>query len=398
MVGYQVLAAVFWISVGLIIYVYAGYPLILSFISVFFPSRTFSKEYIPSVTLLIAAYNEEDVIAEKIENSFSLGYPRDKLQILVAADGSDDQTVEIVRQFEDKEVLLSYVPERGGKMAAINRAMQVATGEIVVFSDANNMYAKDAIRVLVAPFSDARVGTTTGAKMILEDDRGISQSEGLYWKYEAFIKKQETRLGTCTSSVGEMTAIRRNLYQAPPSNIINDDFYLIADIIRRGYQNIYVPDAKSFEKVSATAQDEVIRRTRIITGRYQAIAMAHTLLPWKRPLVVWQMVSHKFMRPLVPFFMLGALLSNILLIIWRPLPGLLPLIRLANPYNYVFMILQTAFYCMAIMGNLLPSRGVLAKLFYIPTFLVNSNYAAVAGLYKYVFGKQSHLWQRVKRS
>ena len=178
----------------MILYTYAGYPLLLALLA---RTRRKPAPYPaaqPLVTLLIAAYKEEAVIARKLDNSLELDYPRERLQILVAADGSDDRSAEIVQGYADHGVELNYTPERGGKMAAINRAMPNARGEIVVFSDANNMYDPRAIRELIAPFADPKVGAVTGAKTIVQDEGGLSESEGLYWKYESFIKKQETRL------------------------------------------------------------------------------------------------------------------------------------------------------------------------------------------------------------
>ena len=197
-----------------------------------------------------------------MENSLALDYPRDLLQILIAADGSDDGTDSVVREFAQRGVELSFDPQRNGKMAAINRAMKTVRGEIVVMSDANNLYSSGTLRALVAPFQDASVGASGGAKKILQGDGALGSSEGLYWKYESWIKKQETRLGCTTGAAGEAFAIRHSLFVPPPSGIINDDFYMMMTVIKRGYRMIYVPEAESYERVSLTSADEVERRTR----------------------------------------------------------------------------------------------------------------------------------------
>jgi cellulose synthase/poly-beta-1,6-N-acetylglucosamine synthase-like glycosyltransferase len=351
--------------------------------------------------LLVAAYNEERVIARKLDNSLELDYPLDRIQILVAADGSDDRTAEVVERYAQCGVELNHLPERRGKMAAINRAMSRARGEIVVFTDANNLYEPQAVRQLVAPFADPRVGAVTGAKIITGDGSSLSESEGLYWKYESFIKEHETRLGTCTAAVGEIFAIRRELFEPPPTNIINDDFYMACDLIQRGFNLIYNPGARSYETASASAQDEVVRRTRMIVGRYQALALAPRLLPWKRPLVVWQIISHKFLRPLVPFGMIGALLANLAALTWPPVAvgngWFEGAFALAPNFNWAFLLLQGIFYGMAVLGNLLPIHGPIGRMLYLPTFLVNSNLAALIGLYRYFTGQQEHIWQRVPR-
>jgi cellulose synthase/poly-beta-1,6-N-acetylglucosamine synthase-like glycosyltransferase len=393
----MITGVLFWLFVFLIVYTYLGYPLLLALLARLRPKPHFYSSDPPALTLLIAAYNEEKVIARKIENSLSLNYPRDQLQILVAADGSDDRTAGIVRQYAGRGVELSYVPERQGKMAAINRAVEKAQGEIVIFSDANNMYETHALWALVAPFSDPDVGAVTGAKYILRGGGTLGASEGLYWKYESFIREQETRLGCCTGVVGELLAVRKSLFAPPPRRVINDDFYIAMQIIRSCYRVIYAPQAKSFESISMTAYDEVKRRSRIVAGRYQAIAMAPRLLSWKRPLVVWQVLSHKFLRPLVPFAMLGAFLANLAALIWPPAAGGAALLRLATPFNLLFFGLQIAFYLLAWAGSFLRRESKIGKLLYLPAFLVNSNLAAVMGLYTFATGRQTVLWQRVNR-
>lgn len=391
----MIAALIFWLCVLLVVYTYAGYPLLLALLARLRSHPVQAQPQTPSLTLLIAAYNEEQVIAARLENALAQDYPRDRLQILVAADGSTDETAALVADFIPQGVELSFSPERRGKMAAINHAMQTARGEIVVFSDANNIYSPDALRQLAAPFADPQVGAVSGAKVILKGDGALGDSEGLYWKYESFIKKQETRLGSCTGVAGEILAVRRSLFTPPPARVINDDFYLALSVIRRGSRVVYQPAARSAERVSASAQDEMIRRSRITAGRYQAIGMATALLPWKQPLVVWQVVSHKFLRPLVPFAMLGALLANLAALIWPPVSG--GLLALAAPWNWVILAAQAAFYGAALLGSLTGGKGRLGKLLYLATFLVNSNAAALSGLARYLTGRQGAAWKRVNR-
>src|ERR1044072_7753523 len=216
----------------------------------------------PAVTLLIAAYNEEAVIEEKIKNSLTINYPKELFQVLIVTDGSADKTPEIAKRYTNYGIEILHEPERRGKMAAINRALPSARGEIAVFSDANNDYQADTILKLIQPFGNPAVGGMTAAKFIGQGDGSLGASEGLYWKYESFIKKQESQAGSCTSAAGEVLAIRKNLYVAPPDKVINDDFYIAMQIIRNGYRLVYAPDAKSIERVSPRAQDEIARRTR----------------------------------------------------------------------------------------------------------------------------------------
>ena len=214
-----IIAILFWGSVFVILYALVGYPLIISLIAKGRGRHEYSQIDLPAVTLMIPAYNEEVIIGRKIENSLKLNYPKDKLQILVTADGSSDRTPDIVREYSEKGIELSYTPERGGKMAAINRAIDLVRGEIIVFSDANNFYEENSIRYLVAPFEDENVGGTTGSKRIIEDERDLSSAEGFYWKYESAIKLNESIVSSCTAAVGEMFAIRKTAFEFPPSNI-----------------------------------------------------------------------------------------------------------------------------------------------------------------------------------
>lgn len=392
------IALFFWISVGTILYTYFGYPILVFLLAkLIHKSATYPASQ-PPVTLLIAAYNEESVIEGKIQNALAVDYPKNLFQVLIVTDGSTDKTCDIVKRYTNKGVDLLYQPERRGKMAAINRALPQARGEIVIFSDANNFYPLDAICKLIGPFGDPEVGATTGAKVIEKGDGSLGTSEGLYWKYESFIKKQESLLGSCTSAAGEMLAIRKNLYSPPPENVINDDFFIAIQIVRSGYRLIYVPEAKSIERVSPSAEDEVTRRTRINAGRFQAIAMAKQILPFRRPLLVWQIFSHKFLRPLVPFGMIGAALFSLLTVIFPPKSQ--GLFILSKPYNLIFLGLQILFYALAWLGRNYGNRGdqnKLLRLLYLPTFLTNSNWAALLGFFRFLRGGQSHLWERIAR-
>jgi cellulose synthase/poly-beta-1,6-N-acetylglucosamine synthase-like glycosyltransferase len=387
------LGALFWLFVLLIVYIYAGYPLAIWLFSRMAPSSRMVSGALPSVTLLIAAYNEEKVIAQKIDNSLQMAYPRDKLQILVMDDGSEDRTQEIIKGYADRGVELAFNPPRRGKMAAINRAIRQARGEIVLFSDASNSYAPNVVDEMVIPFSDPRVGAVVGARAIDAGEGGLGESEGMYWRYESFIQRCESRIGCCTGIVGEILALRRDLFTPPPDGIINDDFYMAMQVVKRGYRVAYAPAARSFESISPHAQDGIERRRRIVAGRYQAIFHANRLLPWNRPIVVWQVVSHKFMRPLVPLFMIGALFVNLLALFFTARETAFPVLFLAPPYNWIAVSCQSVFYLLALGGRRMEKRpGGYFRFLYLPTFLFNSNWAALVGLYRFLTGNQTTQW------
>jgi cellulose synthase/poly-beta-1,6-N-acetylglucosamine synthase-like glycosyltransferase len=396
--GSVLIALLFWGSLGGILYTYFGYPILIFLLAKIIHRPETYQAYQPSVTLLIAAYNEEAVIEDKLKNSLTINYPKGLLQILVVTDGSGDKTPEIAKRYIPFGIEILHEPERRGKMAAINRALPQARGEIVVFSDANNYYQPDTIIKLTRPFAKPEVGAVTGAKVIGQGDGSLGASEGLYWKYESFIKKQESRAGSCTSAAGEVLAIRKSLYSPPPDHVINDDFYIAMQIVRKGYRLVYAPEAISMERVSPSAQDEIIRRTRINAGRFQAITMAKQILPFNRPLLVWQILSHKFLRPIVPFCMIGAALFNLLAVLFPPRAKGLWI--LSKPYSLFFAGLQVLFYALAWVGRRAGNRDEqsrLVRLFYIPTFLTNSNYAALMGFFRFLRGNQSPLWERIQR-
>lgn len=387
----KLLSWILWTSVGSIFYTYAGYPLLLSAFARLAGRRSseepaFRDADLPTATLIVAAYNEQDAIARKLENSLSLEYPFGRLQILVAADGSSDGTTGIVRSFAQRGVDMSYRSGREGKAAAINHAVAQARGEVIVFSDANNDYDPNAIRELARPFADPTVGGVVGAKHVFVGDGPLSDSEGLYWRYESYVRRMESSLGSCTGAVGEIFAIRRDLFESLPKDIVCDDFYMAARLLRRGYRVVYRPEAKSRERISVSATDERKRRAKIVAGRYQAIALAHRLLPIRRPLLAWQMLSHKFMRPFVPFAMAAALIANVLLA--------------TTPSRGYRLLLagQLGFYSLAALGAYVRSDTKIARLLYLPTFLVQSNLAAFMGLYRYLAERETmHLWERVAR-
>jgi cellulose synthase/poly-beta-1,6-N-acetylglucosamine synthase-like glycosyltransferase len=393
----KIFGLLFWVCIVLIGYVYVGYPVFLVLLAGLRRKQEAYPIITPQISLLIAAYNEQDVIASKLENTLALDYPTERLQVVVATDGSDDHTPQIVETFAERGVELSHDFHRRGKMAAINRALPRLKHEIIVLSDANNLYAPDALIELVKPFSDARVGAVTGSKNILDDPDAHAKADGLYWRYESAIKKYETALGSCTGVAGEILAIRRSLYRPPPDHVINDDFFIGMGVLRQGYRLVYAPAACSYERSSLTEQDEAVRRARIVAGRYQAMLMAGSVLPWRSPVLIWQVISHKFMRPLIPFLMIIAFLATLAACIW-PLPAAEPgWLYLAPPYNVLFLAAEILVCILAIFGSSLKNRGLLGKILYLPTFLVNSNLASLLGLYSFFTGKQTSLWRRARR-
>jgi cellulose synthase/poly-beta-1,6-N-acetylglucosamine synthase-like glycosyltransferase len=382
-------------------YIYAGYPLIIYLLARLKKPVMVEtpKSWLP-VTILIAAYNEDAVIQAKLHNSLSLDYPREKLQVLVAADGSNDRTVELVQEYAPRGVVLSYQPIREGKSMALNRAMEKVTGEIVLFSDANNMFEPDVLKRLVPYFSRADVGGVTGAKHVRAFDSALGHSEGLYWKYESFIKAQEARWHSCTAVTGEIFAVRSALYTPIPAKIINDDFYTMLSLLIRGFRVLYDAGAKSFEKVSQTAGGERERRARMTAGIYQIFPLVFSRDVMKHPGLFWQVVSHKLSRPVIPFAMLGTLLTGLLAVIFPAASAGNPMadfFRLAAPWGWIFLGLQGLFYLMAFIGSKIGKNGMIGRLLYVPAFLVSSNFALLMGFVRFSRRSQQSSWNRVRR-
>jgi cellulose synthase/poly-beta-1,6-N-acetylglucosamine synthase-like glycosyltransferase len=380
-------------SLGSILYVLIGYPagaIVLS--RIFGRDRRFSEADdadLPSLTVIVAAYNEEAVIADRIENLLSTDYPPDRLSVLVAADGSDDRTAEIARSFRQQGVRVLANGPRRGKPAAINRAIREVTSDVVVFSDANNKYEEDGLTRLLAPFSHPRVGAVTGAKRVRGSDSLTGAGEGLYWRYESLIKSAESRLGSCVGVNGEIFAVRAELLDDVPEDIINDDSYIAMRVLRAGFDVVYQPDAISWEPPSQTVEDDRLRRERIVAGRIQALARAPQIVPWRRPVVAWQIVSHKLLRPIIPPLAGVALVST--------LASLRDAARnrraLALPV--AAMISQLVVYVAAWVGRHSTRPGRLTR---AAAYLVDSNRASLAGTVGYLRGRQDVLWSKAHRA
>src|ERR1700691_126324 len=357
----------FWISAGFAVYVYIGYPILLWALQAVFRSAPGRQPVEPSVSLLVAAYNEAEVIADKIQNSLALDYPADKLEIIVASDGSKDATAEIVRPFavrENGRVRLLDFKQNRGKMAVLNDAVKELRGEVVAFSDASSMLAPDSVRVLVQSFNDPQVGAASGVYRLLKKDQAqLGAQEDLYWKYETFLKVQEAKLGAFTGAHGSLYAIRRELYPFPSENTINDDFTIPMRILERGHRVAYEPAAVAYEE--AHEMEGFSRRVRITAGNIEQLREIKGLLWPPRPFVLFCLLSHKTGRLMVPVFMLIALTANIML-------------RGQFPYNWI-LAGQGIFYGLALLGAIVSLRP---KVLRLPYYFCMINSALFAWIYQ----------------
>jgi cellulose synthase/poly-beta-1,6-N-acetylglucosamine synthase-like glycosyltransferase len=358
----------FWISAGFPVYIYIGYPILLWGLQAIFRPSPRRPSVEPSVSLLVAAYNEAAVIADKIRNSLALDYPPDKLEIVIASDGSKDATAEIVRSFAGGEsggrVRLLNFEENRGKTAVLNEAVPELHGEIVAFSDASSMLAGDSIRKLVQSFSDPHVGAASGVYRLLKTDQArLGSQENLYWRYETFLKVQEAKLGAFTGAHGSLYAIRRELYPFPSADTINDDFTIPLRILERGYRVAYEPAAVAYEE--AHEMEGFSRRVRITAGNIEQLREIKSLTWRSRPFVLFCLLSHKTGRLLVPVFILVALAANVVL-------------GRQFPYNW-FLWGQVLFYGLAVLGAMVSLRP---KILRLPYYFCMINSALFAWVYQ----------------
>lgn len=378
----------FWLSTFLFIVNYFAYPLAVVLVSMFVADEHEQKlgdeSYRPSISLIIAAYNEENVIGQKIENSLTIDYPGDRLEIIVVSDGSDDKTHEIALAFKDEGVVAMHEPERKGKSAAINRAAETAQGEILVFSDANNDFNRQSLSLLARHFFDESIGAVTGAKHIYqEDDREAAMGDGLYWKYESTIKKAESRIGSITSGDGEIFAVRKSVFNPIDTVLINDDAAITFDIVKQKYRVLYESGAKSFEQASRDLIEDFNVKVRMAAGGYQSIASEWSFL---FPPLSWFTLSfmlHKVLRWIVPLLLVIIYLTSISLA--------------SSPFYFTLAMLQTLFYGVSIFGWRSRKSVTLPSYIYIPTYFSVMNLALLFGLYRYVFGNQKVQWKKAER-
>jgi cellulose synthase/poly-beta-1,6-N-acetylglucosamine synthase-like glycosyltransferase len=376
---------VFWIGVILLVYIYAGYPVLVALAArlgraVAIPG---TEEYLPEVTVVITARNEKRNIEKKILNTLALDYPRDRMEILVVSDHSTDGTDTIVRRYEKEGVLLLSMERHVGKTQAQNAAASRARGEILVFSDANAMYVPGAVRHLVRPFGDPDVGCVSGELCYVNPEAScVGQEENLYWRYEKFIKQQENRIGTILGANGSIYAVRKSDYVVLEKDIISDfiEPLVIAD---RGKSVVYESRAVSYETVCHSFREEMIRKRRIVSRSLSSVFIHSYLLnPFRNPGIAFQLISHKLLRWLSPVFLFMAAVANPFLV---------------NPgfYGAVFL-LQILFYTWALVGWMGRNRRNMPAWFFVPYYGCLLEWASLLGIMDAIRGKSVLLWEPIR--
>jgi len=342
------------------------------------------KQFLPSVTMVISVYNEEKVIAAKLDNCLSLEYPKSKLEVLIGSDGSTDRTNSIIARYKKHRVGLCKFQVRIGKAGVLNTIVPQAKGEIVVFSDANTIYEPDAIKKLVRNFRDPNLGCVCGELVFKNGkENEVGNLEGFYWRFEQFLKKIEGKNNSLLGANGGIYAIRKSLFTAPPDDTIVEDFVIPMKILEKGYKVIYEPEARAYEETSKKIIHEMERRIRIGAGDFQALTLTWKMLNPFRGFPAFAYISHKVIRWFVPFLLIFALFANMFL--------------LSHRFYLSIFVLQCVFYLMAIVGRILSRMKLRFKLFGLPYYFISMNIALFFGFIRFCTNSQSVAWKRTER-
>lgn len=390
----------FWLSAATVAYAYVIYPFILFVLHVvkavvesvrFLVTRQgrriadrpgFSEDTLPIVSFLLAAHNEEAILASKIRNFLSIDYPADRVELLIGSDASDDRTVAIARGAGESRVRVFDFRERSGKIGVLQKLVAEARGQILVFSDTNTFLEPRALRMLVRPFADPRVGAVCG-ELRLQAPDGTLQSEGAYWRYETILKTLESRFGCVLGANGGNYAVRRALFPRIPPNTIIEDFVIPLKIRAAGYRTPFESEAVALEQNPVDPGAEFRRRVRIGAGNAQSIALISTLLAPSYGMVAFALWSHKILRWLVPFALIAALAASIAL--------------LDRPVFVALLVLQLAFYATAAVGWALHARGKPQGVLGLPYMFVLLNAALILGYLQYALNRHRVSWDRTRR-
>lgn len=377
----------------LVFYTYLGYGIVLFVLLQIKRLFTRKKQLIltndelPHITLLVAAYNEEDYVAKKVENTRSLDYPSEKLHQIWVTDGSNDRTPQLLSAYSDVTVL--HKSERAGKIAAMNRAVKFVKTPIVVFSDANTLLGHESLRRIATMFANPKTGCVSGEKRIYNADQEAASAagEGLYWKYESTLKRWDAELYSAVGAAGELFAIRTELFNEVEPDTLLDDFIISLRVAMQGYKIDYDPEAYAIESASANVTEELKRKIRIAAGGIQSVVRLYPLLNiFKYGMLSFQYISHRVLRwTVTPFALILLFVLNIALV----------------PYSTFFMVvmgLQVLFYILALLGWMLESRKMKSKVLFVPYYFFIMNYAVFMGIGRFIKKTQSVNWERAQRA
>ena len=381
----------FWALLAAIVYSYLIYPVILAVIVSFkkTPNPNIQNGEYPTLTLFVTAFNEADYVTRKVENSLNLIYPKDKIKLIWVTDGSNDGTPELLNQFP--EILVLHQPERLGKIHAINRGMKFVMSDLVVFCDANTLLSENALLAIAHSFKNPKVGCVAGEKRIKTSDKenAVASGEGLYWKYESWVKRLDARFNSCIGAAGELFAVRTSLFKTVDRDTILDDFVISLQIAMQGYSIDYCPEAYAVEEASASINDEMKRKVRIASGSFQAIVLLKGLFNiFKFPKLSFQFISHKVFRWIV---------IPISLLLLIPLNLILVLNVNESTIYLIILLAQFTMYLIVLIGYFFQNKRVGWGLLFAPYYFFMANLAMWLGFFRFVKGNQPVQWEKARR-
>jgi poly-beta-1,6-N-acetyl-D-glucosamine synthase len=382
----------FWLSVAILFYCYLGYGILLVAFNalkrLFYPSRKSAELELLPVTLIVAAYNEQYILHEKIKNTLQIDYPSHLLQVIFITDGSTDGSSELVSQFPF--ITLLHQNPREGKSAAIKRAMRYVQTPVVVFSDANAMLNADCLKTIVRHYSDSTVGGVAGEKRIISNSHNsvLGEAEGMYWKYESFMKQQDSNFNTVVGAAGELFSVRTELFELDENNLILDDFVISMQVCLEGYKIKYEPRAYAAEYPSASLLEEEKRKIRIAAGAFQATEyFSQRLRFFRSPLLSFQYFSRRLLRWIAcPFLIAVVFFTNAWLV--------------ADHQGMIFnslLLSQVVFYSLGLLGRLFILAGLRVGILNIPFYFFFMNACLVKGFFQYRQGRHTVLWEKSMR-
>ncbi len=376
---------VFWAFVSLLGYAYVGYPALVWAWATLRQRRPRRSRAEPTVSVLVVAYNEAARIEGRLENLLGLDYPRDRLEILLGSDGSTDATAEVARAADPAVVTVTAFERRRGKSAVLNDLVPKARGEIVVLADARQRFEPEAIRALVEPFADPRVGAVSGELILTHDPDGaaVGHGVGFYWRYEKFIRRNESHVDSTVGATGAVYAIRRELFEPIPEDTLLDDVLIPLRITRRGYRVLFEPGARAYDRAAATTAEEFARKVRTLAGNFQLFARERWAMNPLQNRLWLQTVSHKGLRLLLPLLHVGVFVAN------------LPLAE--GPLYRGVLLAQALFYASALGGYAGRNAGRRTPLLSVPYVICLLNCATLVGFLRFVTGRQRATWDHVSR-
>jgi cellulose synthase/poly-beta-1,6-N-acetylglucosamine synthase-like glycosyltransferase len=378
-------ALLFWGAFALLVYVYVGYPAVVWMRSRLFPRPVLRSSLQPHVSVVVVAHNEAHRIGRRIENLLSSEYPPERLSIIIGSDGSTDGTAECAARYADRGVIVWNFGQRRGKAAVLNDLVARATGEIVVFADARQRFEPGAIAALVSNFADAAVGAVSG-ELHLRKRNGTSpagEGTGFYWKYEKFIRANESWSGSTVGATGAIYAIRRALFEPIPHDTILDDVLIPVTIVRKGYRVLFEAEARAHDLIPTNPREDFIRKARTIAGMFQLFARQPWILNPLRSRVWFRALSHKALRLTIPVLHLLMVAANLALI--------------SSLWYQVIFAGQVMFYGAAIAGHFQLRSPRRRMLFTIPHTMCLLGWATVVGLGRFVARRQRVTWERIPR-